>query len=98
MAEWEGFEPPVPFRVRRFSRPEPSTTRPPLRLFARQMRLGRLVSLQQAPVISVRRQKTEGTRMEFHYFGKVGKKVVEAVVPRIGMIFMLNPFLLQFVM
>ena len=32
MAEREGFEPPVPFRVRRFSRPEPSTTRPPLRL------------------------------------------------------------------
>src|SRR5690242_1329365 len=31
MAEREGFEPPVPFRVRRFSRPEPSTTRPPLR-------------------------------------------------------------------
>ena|SRR5215831_9365139 len=30
MAEREGFEPPVPFRVRRFSRPEPSTTRPPL--------------------------------------------------------------------
>jgi hypothetical protein len=32
MAEREGFEPPVPFRARRFSRPEPSTTRPPLRL------------------------------------------------------------------
>src|SRR3954462_14646813 len=32
MAEREGFEPPVPFRVRRFSRPEPSTTRPPLRI------------------------------------------------------------------
>jgi hypothetical protein len=31
LAEREGFEPPVPFRVRRFSRPEPSTTRPPLR-------------------------------------------------------------------
>src|SRR5215469_350649 len=30
LAEREGFEPPVPFRVRRFSRPEPSTTRPPL--------------------------------------------------------------------
>src|ERR1017187_336068 len=26
-----GFEPPIPFRVCRFSRPEPSTTRPPLR-------------------------------------------------------------------
>ena len=34
MAEREGFEPPVPFRVRRFSRPEPSTTRPPLREFS----------------------------------------------------------------
>jgi hypothetical protein len=32
LAEREGFEPPVPFRVRRFSRPEPSTTRPPLRV------------------------------------------------------------------
>src|SRR5260370_13042492 len=32
MAEREGFEPPIPFRVCRFSRPEPSTTRPPLRL------------------------------------------------------------------
>ena len=31
LAEREGFEPPVPFRARRFSRPEPSTTRPPLR-------------------------------------------------------------------
>ena len=32
MAEREGFEPPIPFRVCRFSRPVPSTTRPPLRL------------------------------------------------------------------
>ena len=32
MAEREGFEPPVGFPLRRFSRPEPSTTRPPLRL------------------------------------------------------------------
>src|SRR4249920_2209620 len=31
LAEEEGFEPPVPFRVQRFSRPPPSTTRPPLR-------------------------------------------------------------------
>src|ERR1700691_1729742 len=31
MAEREGFEPPIPFRGCRFSRPEPSTTRPPLR-------------------------------------------------------------------
>src|ERR1700733_7357418 len=28
MAEEEGFEPPIPFRVRQFSRLEPSTTRP----------------------------------------------------------------------
>src|SRR5947207_15993233 len=28
--EREGFEPPVPFRVQWFSRPPPSTTRPPL--------------------------------------------------------------------
>jgi hypothetical protein len=32
LAEREGFEPPIPFQVCRFSRPEPSTTRPPLRL------------------------------------------------------------------
>src|SRR5207244_3335623 len=32
MAEREGFEPPIPFQVCRFSRPVPSTTRPPLRL------------------------------------------------------------------
>ncbi len=31
VAEREGFEPPIPFRVCRFSRPEPSTARPPLR-------------------------------------------------------------------
>ena len=31
MAESEGFEPPIPFQVCRFSRPEPSTTRPALR-------------------------------------------------------------------
>ena len=28
MAEEEGFEPPIPFQVRQFSRLEPSTTRP----------------------------------------------------------------------
>ena len=32
MAERKGFEPLIPFQVCRFSRPEPSTTRPPLRL------------------------------------------------------------------
>ena len=32
MAEREGFEPPKDFRPCRFSRPVPSTTRPPLRL------------------------------------------------------------------
>src|SRR5438045_1379405 len=32
VAEREGFEPPIPFQVCRFSRPEPSTARPPLHL------------------------------------------------------------------
>jgi hypothetical protein len=32
VAEGEGFEPPVPFRVQWFSRPPPSTTRPSLRI------------------------------------------------------------------
>ena len=32
LAEREGFEPPVPFRVQWFSRPPPSTTRPSLRV------------------------------------------------------------------
>ena len=31
LAEGEGFEPPIPFRVQRFSRPPPSTARPSLR-------------------------------------------------------------------
>src|SRR6185503_11781909 len=31
MADGEGFEPPIPFQVCRFSRPEPSTARPPIR-------------------------------------------------------------------
>jgi hypothetical protein len=31
MAESEGFEPPIPVKVCRFSRPVPSTTRPTLR-------------------------------------------------------------------
>src|SRR5262245_45798375 len=31
LAEGEGFEPPIPFRAQRFSRPPPSTTRPSLR-------------------------------------------------------------------
>ena len=31
MAEGEGFEPPVPFRAQRFSRPPVSTTHPSLR-------------------------------------------------------------------
>src|SRR6476619_7488619 len=35
LAEGEGFEPPVPFRVQWFSRPPPSTTRPSLRVEAR---------------------------------------------------------------
>src|SRR5687768_12467343 len=35
LAEGEGFEPPIPFRVQRFSRPPPSTTRPSLRRWAR---------------------------------------------------------------
>ena len=35
LAEGEGFEPPIPFRVQRFSRPPPSTTRPSLRRRAR---------------------------------------------------------------
>src|SRR5438874_12093886 len=30
LAEREGFEPPIPVKVCRFSRPLPSTTRPPL--------------------------------------------------------------------
>jgi hypothetical protein len=30
MADGEGFEPPIPFQVRQFSRLEPSTTRPPI--------------------------------------------------------------------
>src|SRR5260370_3233062 len=34
LAEREGFEPPIPFQVCRFSRPEPSTTRPPLPLLS----------------------------------------------------------------
>jgi hypothetical protein len=33
MAEEEGFEPPIPFQVRRFSRPMPSTTRPLFRYY-----------------------------------------------------------------
>jgi hypothetical protein len=32
VAEGEGFEPPVPFRVQWFSRPPPSTARPSLRV------------------------------------------------------------------
>lgn len=32
MADGEGFEPPRPLRAFRFSRPAPSTTRPPIRL------------------------------------------------------------------
>lgn len=31
LEEGEGFEPPIPFQVQRFSRPPPSTTRPSLR-------------------------------------------------------------------
>jgi hypothetical protein len=36
LAESEGFEPPIPFRVCRFSRPVPSTTRPTLQVFGRE--------------------------------------------------------------
>ena len=41
MAEREGFEPPIPFQVCRFSRPEPSTTRPPLRIYYSSFTTGR---------------------------------------------------------
>ncbi len=34
VAESEGFEPPIPFRVCRFSRPVPSTARPTLRCYS----------------------------------------------------------------
>jgi hypothetical protein len=34
VAEEEGFEPPIPFQVRQFSRLEPSTTRPLFREFS----------------------------------------------------------------
>src|SRR5271169_4435045 len=80
MAEREGFEPPIPFRVCRFSRPEPSTTRPPLRLLCGcQTAIGRSVSLQQERRISVLRQKTERFGMKFHDFGEVRQKIAQAV-------------------
>src|SRR6266700_3614194 len=39
LAEGEGFEPPVPFRVQWFSRPPPSTTRPSLRVEQKRAKL-----------------------------------------------------------
>ena len=72
MAEREGFEPPVPFRVRRFSRPEPSTTRPPLRIVrdAHAASWPLLVSLQHAlsqnPHVS-QRQRDMGHPCQWHY-------------------------------
>jgi hypothetical protein len=99
LAEREGFEPPVPFRVRRFSRPEPSTTRPPLRLLqVYKARFGRLVSLQQFGCISVLGQQAECFGMKLHDLGKVGEKIGQAVIAGVGMIFVLYGFFQEFVM
>jgi hypothetical protein len=101
MAEREGFEPPVPFRVRRFSRPEPSTTRPPLRQFTgcRTLRSIRalLPSLQQAGGISGLGQQAERLGVKFHDLGEVRQKIGQAVVAGVGAIFVFYSFFLQFV-
>ncbi len=54
LAEREGFEPPVPFQARRFSRPEPSTTRPPLRLSQFYYKLGLFAAYPQMAAFSRR--------------------------------------------
>jgi hypothetical protein len=97
MAEREGFEPPVPFRVRRFSRPEPSTTRPPLRLLqGRQTRFARLLSLQQERWNLTWRDQAERLGVEFHDLGEVGQEISEAMIAGIGVIFVFDCFFLQF--
>ena len=97
LAEREGFEPPVPFRVRRFSRPEPSTTRPPLRLLqVYKTRFGRLVSLQHKPCTSVLGQQAERFGMELHDLGEVGQEIGQAVVAGVGVILVFDAFFLQF--
>jgi hypothetical protein len=101
LAEREGFEPPVPFRVRRFSRPEPSTTRPPLRLrrlYGRDNIRPLLASLQQAPAILWSRQLAERPGMKFHDFVEVRQKIGQAVVARVGMILVFDACFLELAM
>jgi hypothetical protein len=71
MAEEEGFEPPIPFRVRQFSRLEPSTTRPlflinPLSVvrlsFVRQIPAGKRAY----PVPALSRTPVPGFYVRFH--------------------------------
>jgi len=94
MAEGEGFEPPVPFPVQRFSRPSVSTTHTSLR----EGKAGcALVSLQHGSESSVRRtlitQKSERARVEFHYLGEMGEEILKAMIAGIGMVFVLHAFL-----
>ena len=105
MAEREGFEPPIPFRVCRFSRPVPSTTRPPLRLFRGYCSGARLfpkgsaktpavtsVSLHQPPRASVLRRQSERLGVKLHHFGEVRQEIGQAVVSRVRVIFVLHVF------
>ena len=67
LAEREGFEPPIPFRVCRFSRPEPSTARPPLRSLPALSRLyvdqgdSKLIAGEAPMLLSVSTKKREYT-------------------------------------
>jgi hypothetical protein len=55
MAEEEGFEPPIPFQVRQFSRLEPSTTRP---LFRALLQLFQMVSRKDGLAPSLTKKRT----------------------------------------
>jgi hypothetical protein len=57
MAESEGFEPPIPVKVCRFSRPVPSTARPTLRLL-------QFYYTQQIRVDAKRVRKAEGGQIK----------------------------------
>src|SRR5438270_1727205 len=99
MAEREGFEPPVPFRVRRFSRPEPSTTRPPLPMQGLRSRPTRWAAslVYNSRVISALGQKAECFRMKFHDFGEMRQKILQAMVAREEMVFVFHAFFLQLI-
>ena len=98
MAEGEGFEPPVPFQVQRFSRPPVSTTHTSLRAIKRNTDIlhSTLILGAEACLADPKHLRHQAKRpgMKLHDLGEVGQEIVEAMVAGIKMILVLHAFFL----